>query len=85
MTPQTEAELRAELRQDYLKFWLQIAAKKPQATIHCYKNTTVAGALAGIDATQTYCNVNSLQTPIGVYNEATLRVSDIQQIVLNRS
>ncbi|KAJ3028030.1 UNVERIFIED_CONTAM: Mediator of RNA polymerase II transcription subunit 21 [Siphonaria sp. JEL0065] len=77
-----EQELRSQMREDYLRFWLSIASKKPEATFHMYKNTVVSGTLSAIDATQTYCNVDNLKTPIGVYAEATLRVDDIQSIVI---
>ncbi|KAJ3296451.1 hypothetical protein HDU79_006682 [Rhizoclosmatium sp. JEL0117] len=80
---QSESEMRSRMRQDYLRYWIVIATKKPEATFHMYKNTSVTGRLEGIDATQSYCNVSDLKTPIGTYKEATLRVNDCQQVVFD--
>ncbi|KAJ3070761.1 hypothetical protein HDU98_006219 [Podochytrium sp. JEL0797] len=81
----SDEQLRTEMRQDFLQFWISIAHKKPEATFHLYKNTNATGTLAGIDATHAFCNVNDLKTPIGTYPEATLRVNDLQQIVIDVS
>lgn len=73
------------LRDRYLQLWLHVIEEQPNATFHMYGNSIVQGKLCGTDSENNRFRVNTLESPIGVYNKVTLRGTDINMIEWNIS
>eukprot|EP00668_Euglena_longa_P028973 GGOE01036310.1.p1 GENE.GGOE01036310.1~~GGOE01036310.1.p1 ORF type:complete len:110 (+),score=10.24 GGOE01036310.1:55-384(+) len=77
LCPETQAEKAAD-REAMLKFWLNVRGTR--ATFHMYENVVAEAQYECVDGEQSSIFVKNLQTPLGVYPDALLRMSDIRYI-----
>lgn len=71
---------REILRDRYLQLWLHVAQDTPHATIHLHGNTTVNAKLCSTDSENNRFRVDELRAPLGTYDRAIIRGSDIDLI-----
>ncbi|KAI8386972.1 hypothetical protein BD560DRAFT_383383 [Blakeslea trispora] len=69
-----------KLRDRYLQLWLQAVQERPQATFYMQGNTVVKGILCGTDSENNRFRVDQLESPLGLYERAALRGTDIDRI-----
>lgn len=74
------SESREILKDRYLQLWLNVVKNQPDATFHMYGNSIVQGQLCGTDSENNRFRVNRLQSPLGVYEKATIRGTDVNTI-----
>jgi hypothetical protein len=68
------------LRDRYLQLWLNVVQDQPDSTFHMHGNSIVQGKLCGTDSENNRFRVNQLQSPLGTYERAVIRGSDINMI-----
>ncbi|KAI9349353.1 hypothetical protein BD770DRAFT_394911 [Pilaira anomala] len=68
------------LRDRYLHLWLQVVKTQPDSTIHLHSNTVVKGKLCATDSENNRFRVDRLESPLGVYEKAVIRGTDINWI-----
>ncbi|KAJ3179222.1 hypothetical protein HDU85_004911 [Gaertneriomyces sp. JEL0708] len=73
---------KAELRKRSLQLWMSVAERTPAAEFKLVDNTTVSGTLQGCDSKCQLFNTSELQTPMGAYQAAQLRSTDVQYITI---
>lgn len=71
------------LRDRYLQLLLQITKTQPQAVFDMYGGTCVDGQLCGTDAESNRFRVNQLQSPMGTFDKAVIRASDLNRIEIS--
>ncbi|KAF1798269.1 hypothetical protein V8B55DRAFT_1601392 [Mucor lusitanicus] len=76
----TMPNAREILRDRYLQLWLHVVQDTPHATIHLHGNTTVNAKLCSTDSENNRFRVDKLQAPLGTYDRAIIRGSDIDLI-----
>ncbi|KAI8638551.1 hypothetical protein BD408DRAFT_422858 [Parasitella parasitica] len=74
------SEANDKLRDRYLQLWLNVVQYKPQATIHLHGNSTVHAKLYSTDSENNRFRVDELKSPLGTYDRAIIRGSDINLI-----
>jgi hypothetical protein len=65
------------LRSRYLQFWVNVANDKPESTFLLHGNGSVQGKLVGTDSENNRFRVDQLESPLGTYNKAVIRGTDI--------
>lgn len=70
------------LRDRYLQLWLNLIQQEPIATFHLHSNCTVQGKLCGTDSENNRFRVNQLKSPLGIYEKAVIRGTDVNRIEL---
>lgn len=68
------------LRDRYLQLWLNVTQDQPDSLLHMHGNSVVQGKLCGTDSENNRFRVDQLQSPMGVYDRAVIRGSDINMI-----
>ncbi|TPX69662.1 hypothetical protein SpCBS45565_g02321 [Spizellomyces sp. 'palustris'] len=76
------ADLRGRLREQSLRFWLGVADRVPEASLHLYDRNVVTGKLRGTDSTAERFNIRDLKTPVGIYPEAQVRSGDVRYLTM---
>lgn len=73
------------LRDRYLQLWLNVVNDQPNVTLHMHSNTLVQGKLCGTDSENNRFRVDHLQSPLGVYDKAVIRGTDVNMIEWTQS
>lgn len=71
---------REILRDRYLQLWLNVVEDTPQVTIHLHGNSAVNARLCSTDSENNRFRVDELEAPLGTYDRAIIRGSDIDLI-----
>ncbi|ORZ25926.1 hypothetical protein BCR42DRAFT_401224, partial [Absidia repens] len=69
-----------DMKDRYLSFWLSMNKLSPNTTLHLPQNTQIKGTYIGTDAENNRFRVDKLQTPMGVYERAVIRGTDVDMI-----
>ncbi|KAJ3116131.1 hypothetical protein HDU96_010335 [Phlyctochytrium bullatum] len=78
-----KVELAGMMRERWLRWWVRVAKERPEnVEIKMVDGTSVRGTLLGVDSEMTHLNASNLVTPLGVYPEVTLRMSDVKYVVV---
>ncbi|CAI4228637.1 unnamed protein product [Auanema sp. JU1783] len=81
MNDETGCEIRAELRERYLRFMANISGK--EAKLNMFEKTSVSGTFVAMQADGGHYIVDNLATPIGVHKSAVLRTKDTVYLSVN--
>ncbi|XP_076056673.1 gem-associated protein 7-like isoform X2 [Oratosquilla oratoria] len=80
-TEAAQQKCRAKLRERFL--WAVTRLNGQQATISMTDGLQVSGMFRGIDRDVLHMHIQDLQTPVGQYKWATLRIPDCLDIEMN--
>ncbi|KAI8838903.1 hypothetical protein BC829DRAFT_404173 [Chytridium lagenaria] len=67
----------------FLTWWLETTTIKRPTSFKMVDGTTVTGTLTHMDGDGTLFNVSDLVTPLGVYEDASLRVRDCKYFLVD--
>ncbi|KAI8875792.1 hypothetical protein K501DRAFT_289211 [Backusella circina FSU 941] len=65
------------LRSRYLRFWVNVANDKPDSRFLMHGHGSVQGKLVGTDSENNRFRVDQLESPLGMYNKAVIRGTDM--------
>ncbi|KAI8047243.1 SMN complex, gem-associated protein 7 [Gilbertella persicaria] len=74
------SDSKETLRDRYLQLLLHVTKEAPKATFYMHGGTTVQGNLRGTDSENNRFRVDQLESPLGLYEHAVLRGTDIDMI-----
>ncbi|KAI1316865.1 hypothetical protein EDD11_009355 [Mortierella claussenii] len=82
-TTSTEQELALALRERSLLFWLAASKETPECTVVIPNSKPAQGTFIAMDAQEHRIRINTLQTPLGTYDQVVLRGSDVDALELS--
>lgn len=68
------------LRDRYLQLWLHAVQEAPKTTWYMHGGSIVQGTLRGTDSENNRFRVDQLESPLGIYDRAIIRGTDIDMI-----
>lgn len=69
-----------QLRDRYLQLWLQTVHDGPRSTLYMHGGSVIQGTLRGTDSENNRFRVDQLESPLGTYDRAIIRGTDIDMI-----
>ncbi|KAI7823562.1 hypothetical protein BC939DRAFT_451364 [Gamsiella multidivaricata] len=78
----TDQEIAIALRKRSLLFWLAVAQHKSKCTALVPDSKPVQGIFIAVDAEERRIRINTLQTPLGTYDQVVLRGNDVDALEL---
>ncbi|RUS18647.1 hypothetical protein BC937DRAFT_88496 [Endogone sp. FLAS-F59071] len=76
----TQESALSILRERTLSFWLQATQQKPDVKARLFQGTTIEGTFVATDSESNRFRINNLQTPIGIYECAVIRGTDVDVV-----
>ncbi|PHZ12503.1 uncharacterized protein RHIMIDRAFT_282299 [Rhizopus microsporus ATCC 52813] len=74
------SDAEEKLRDRYLQLWLSTIKESPTATFQLHGGITVQGKLRATDSENNRFRVDRLESPMGTYDRAVIRGTDINVI-----